>query len=79
MSCFVLDRVYRIPKERQAAVDLTGQMLKQLRREKEAIDTTIAALEDLLRKQDQASRRGKDQPQVGQINRRRTAEKQRLR
>jgi hypothetical protein len=47
--------------------------------EKEAIDTTIAALEDLLRKQDQASRRGKDQPQVGQINRRRTAEKQRLR
>lgn len=60
-------------------MDLTGQMLKQLRRGKEAIDTTIAMLEELLRKQDQASSRGKDQPEAGKINGRRTAEKQRLR
>ena len=59
--------------------ELTGQMLKQLRDEKEAIDTTIATLEDLLRKQDQASRRTKEQPKVGKTKGPRAPEKQQLR
>ena len=54
-------------------------MLKQLRDEKEAIDTTIATLEDLLRKQDQASRRTKEQPKVGKTKGPRAPEKQQLR
>ena len=59
--------------------ELTGQMLKQLRDEKEAIDATIATLEELLRKQDQASRRAEAQPEVGKTRGRRTPEKLRLR
>ena len=59
--------------------ELTAKMLEQLRDEKEAIDATIATLEELLRKQDQASRGAEEQPEVGKAKGRRTPEKLRLR
>ena len=58
--------------------DLTSPMLKQLRDEKAAIDTIIAALEDLLQNQAQARTRGKDKREFGQTSGRRTPEKQRV-
>ena len=59
--------------------ELTAKMLEQLRDEKEVIDATIATLEELLRKQDQASRRAEAQPEVCKTRGRRTPEKLRLR